>query len=63
MQTSLNFDEGEKIAIHLFQLYEYCRKQLIKGFTSKVVDGIRKAADAIKGILQAWQEGILNAGK
>ena len=63
LQTSLNFDEGEKIATQLFQLYEYCRKQLIKGFTNKVVSGIRKAAEAIKGILEAWEEGILNAGK
>ena len=63
LQTSLNFDEGEKIAVQLFQLYEYCRKQLIKGFTNKVVSGIRKAAEAIKGILEAWEEGILNARK
>ena len=63
LQTSLNFDEGEKIATQLFQLYEYCRKQLIKGFTNKVVIGIRKAAEAIKSILEAWEEGILNARK
>ena len=61
LQTSLNFDEGEKIATQLFQLYEYCRKQLIKGFTKKVVDGIRMAAAAIKDILSAWQKGIKNA--
>ena len=29
LQTSLNFDEGEKIAVQLFQLYEYCRKEFI----------------------------------
>ena len=63
LQVSLNFDHGGNISVQLFQLYEYCRKQLIKGFSSKVVDGIRKAANAIKGILEAWQEGILNAGK
>tara|TARA_E500000178_G_scaffold165339_1_gene164763 strand:- start:202 stop:618 length:417 start_codon:yes stop_codon:yes gene_type:complete len=61
LQTSLNFDEGEKIAVQLFQLYEYCRKQLIKGFTKKVVSGIRMAAAAIKDILSAWQNGIRNA--
>mgnify|MGYP001298006122 FL=1 len=61
LQTSLNFDEGEKIAVQLFQLYEYCRKQLIKGFTKKVVNGIRMAAAAIKDILSAWQNGIRNA--
>ena len=63
LQTSLNFDEGEQIAIKLFQLYEFCRRQLIKGFSNKVVSGIRKAALAIKDILSAWQEGVLNAGK
>lgn len=63
LQTSLNFDQGEKIAVQLFQLYEYCRRQLIKGFSKKVVGGIRKAANAIKVILEAWQEGIINAGK
>ena len=61
LQTSLNFDEGEKIAVQLFQLYEYCRKQLIKGFTKNVVNGIRMAAAAIKDILSAWQNGIRNA--
>ena len=63
LQTSLNFDEGDQIAIKLFQLYEFCRRQLIKGFSKKVVDGIRKAALAIKDILLAWQEGVINAGK
>ena len=64
LQMSLNFDEGaNNIAIKLFQLYEYCRQQLIKGFSKKVVDGIRNAALAIKDIMLAWQEGVLNAGK
>ena len=63
LQTSLNFDEGEQIAIKLFQLYEFCRLQLIKGFSNKVVEGIRKAACAIKDIMLAWQEGVINAGK
>ena len=34
LQVSLNFDDGsDSIAIKLFQLYEYCRQQLIKGFS------------------------------
>ncbi len=61
LQVSLNFDEGGSIAEKLFQLYEYCRQQLIKGFSKKVVDGIKKAAAAIKSITEAWQSGVNNA--
>ena len=42
LQTSLNFDQNSNIAINLFQIYEYCRQQLIKGY-SKVVKDIIKA--------------------
>ena len=61
LQVSLNFDEGGNIAIKLFQLYEYCRQQLIKGYSKKVVSGIKKAVEAIGGISEAWQTGVKNA--
>ena len=62
LQVSLNFDDGgDNIAIKLFQLYEYCRQQLIKGFSKKVVDGIKKGAEAIESICEAWQKGVANA--
>tara|TARA_B100001094_G_C17668523_1_gene547626 strand:- start:191 stop:613 length:423 start_codon:yes stop_codon:yes gene_type:complete len=61
LQISLNFDEGGKIAIQLFQLYEYCRTQLINGFSKKVVIGIKKAANAVKEIAEAWSQGVVNA--
>ena len=62
LQVSLNFDDGgDNIAIKLFQLYEYCRQQLIKGFSKKVVDGIKKGAEAIESICEAWQKGVVNA--
>ncbi len=61
LQTSLTFDGNSKIAINLFQLYEYCRQQLIKGYSKKVVEGIVKAADAIKNILQSFEEGLQSA--
>ena len=35
LQTSLNFDINNSIAINLFQIYEYCRQQLIKGYSKK----------------------------
>ena len=61
LQTSLDFEEGGDLSIKLFQLYEYCRTQLIKGFARKVVDGIRSAVNALKEILLAWEEMEQNA--
>ena len=54
LQTSLDFDKGGKIATGLFQLYEYCRVQLISGFTKSINDGIIKAKKALDQILSAW---------
>ena len=48
LQISLNFDQGGNISVQLFQLYEYCRKQLIKGFAKNVVDGIEKELMQLK---------------
>ena len=47
LQSSLDFERGGEIATQLFQIYEYCRQQLIKGFRSQVVDGINKAIEAL----------------
>ena len=54
LQTSLDFDKGGKIATGLFQLYEYCRIQIISGFTKSINDGIVKAKQALDQILSAW---------
>ena len=61
LQTSLNFDINSSIEINLFQIYEYCRQQLIKGYSKKVVDDIMKAANAIKNILTSFEAGLRNA--
>ena len=54
LQTSLDFDKGGKIATGLFQIYEYCRLQIIKGFSKSVNSGIIKAKNALDQILTAW---------
>ena len=54
LQTSLDFDKGGKIATGLFQLYEYCRTQIISGFTKSINDGIIKAKQALDQIISAW---------
>ena len=56
LQTSLDFDKALEIANNLFQLYEYCRHEIIKGFSQKIEDGIIKAIDIIKQILEGWEE-------
>ena len=56
LQTCLDFDKALEIANNLFQLYEYCRHEIIKGFSQKVEDGIVKAIDIIKQIMEGWEE-------
>ncbi len=56
LQTSLDFDKAMEIANNLFQLYEYCRQQIIKGFSQKIEDSIVKAIDIIKQIMEGWEE-------
>jgi len=56
LQTSLDFEKGGSIATKLFQVYEFCRKQLIKAFTKKVVEGIKRAISTLNYIIIAWKE-------
>ena len=56
LQTSLDFDKALEIANNLFQLYEYCRQEIIKGFSKKIEDGIIKAIDIISQIMEGWEE-------
>ena len=56
LQTSLDFDKALEIANNLFQLYEYCRHEIIKGFSQKIEDGIIRAIDIIKQIMEGWEE-------
>ncbi len=56
LQTSLDFDKALEIANNFFQLYEYCRHEIIKGFSKKIEDGIVKAIDVVKQIMEGWEE-------
>ena len=55
LQTSLDFEKALDIATNLFQLYEYCRHEIIKGFSQKIEEGIIKAIDVIKQIMEGWE--------
>ena len=56
LQTSLDFDKALDISNNLFQLYEYCRHEIIKGFSQKIEEGIIKAINVIKQIMEGWEE-------
>ena len=56
LQTCLDFDKAQEIATNLFQLYEYCRHEIIKGFSQKNEEGIIKAIEIIKKIMEGWEE-------
>lgn len=56
LQTSLDFDKALEIANNLFQLYEYCRHEIIKGFSQKIEDGILKSIDVINQIMEGWEK-------
>ena len=60
LQTTLDFDKGEDLATKLFQIYEYCRQQLIKCFKEQVVEGTYKAINALENIFNVNIEVNLN---
>ena len=61
LQTTLDFEKGEDLATKLFQIYEYCRQQLIKCFKEQVVEGTYKAINALENIFNVNIEANSNA--
>ena len=55
LQTSLDFEKGGTIATNLFQLYEFCRVQVIDSFSSNNNNGLKKSYDALTQIIKAWE--------
>ena len=56
LQTCLDFDKAPEIAINLFQLYEFVRQQVIKGFTKKDATMVIQASEIVGEILNGWKE-------
>ena len=55
LQTSLDFEKGGTIATNLFQLYEFCRTQVIDSFSRSNNEGLKKSYDALSQIITAWE--------
>jgi len=62
LQTSLDFEKGGAIATSLFNLYEFCRLQIIQGFTQSLNEGIKRAKQALDQIISAWNNMSLEVG-
>lgn len=56
LQTALDFDKAPEIAENLFQLYEFVRQKVIKGFSDKDAAGISQASEIILEILSGWND-------
>ena len=56
LQTSLDFEKTGDLANKLFQIYEYCRVQIINCLNKNNVSGISKAIEALEEIFSGWVE-------
>ena len=56
LQSSLNFDEGEEIATNLYNIYEFCKNGVMKGFMKKDSKIIYDAIPPIEEILDGWKQ-------
>jgi len=56
LQSSLDFDKGGAVATNLFQLYEYCRQQVLKDMRKDKTANLEQSHFAMREILDAWQQ-------
>ena len=56
LQSSLNFDEGEEIATNLYNIYEFCKNGIMKGFMKRDSKLIYDAIPPIEEILDGWKQ-------
>ena len=56
LQSSLNFEEGKEIAQNLYNIYEFCKDGIMKGFTKRDSKLIYDAIPPIDEILDGWKQ-------
>ena len=56
LQSSLDFERGGEIAPALFQVYEFCREQVVTAFRDRGAgaDGLARATEFIGTLREAW---------
>ena len=56
LQSSLDFKQGGEIAENLNKIYEFCRTTIIKSFSKKDFEAIKKLEPLINEILEGWKD-------
>ena len=56
LQSSLNFDDGKEIAENLYNIYEFCKNGIMKGFTKRDSKLVYEAIPPIDEILDGWKQ-------
>ena len=56
LQSSLKFEEGEEIATNLYNIYEFCKNGIMKGFMKRDSKLIYDAIPPIEEILDGWKQ-------
>ena len=51
---SLDFENGEPIASNLFNLYDYCRRTIIKDYRNNEFKNINDCITILEDINEAW---------
>ncbi len=56
LTSSLDFEKGEPIASNLFNLYDFCRREVLDSYKNLTTKGIDDSINVIDDILSAWRE-------
>ena len=56
LQSSLNFEDGQDIAENLYNIYEFCKSGIMKGFMKRNSKLIYDAIPPIDEILDGWKQ-------
>ena len=55
LTSSLDFENGEPIASNLFNLYDFCRREVLDSYRNLSTKGIDDSIIVIDDILSAWK--------
>tara|TARA_B100000212_G_C27095540_1_gene414149 strand:+ start:135 stop:518 length:384 start_codon:yes stop_codon:yes gene_type:complete len=56
LTSSLDFENGEPIASNLFNLYDFCRREVLDSYRNLSTKGIDDSIIVIDDILTAWKD-------
>ena len=56
LTSSLDFEKGEPVASNLFNLYDFCRREVLDCYKNLTTKGIDDSIKIIDEILSAWIE-------